>query len=162
MIIVVRPIELRDANAFIEKHHRHHKKVQGHRFSIACYRYNKKRKKFKLCGVAICGRPVSSKIDPLKVLDVTRLCTDGTYNVCSVLYSSAARAAKNIGYETIQTYILDHELGTTLKASGWKFVGMTKSRGHWHSRGKLAEPHLRKPKQRWIRELNPSMEELIP
>ena len=27
-------VELSEANAFVEKLHRHHKKVQGHRFSI--------------------------------------------------------------------------------------------------------------------------------
>lgn len=27
-------VELRDANEFVEKLHRHHRKVQGHRFSL--------------------------------------------------------------------------------------------------------------------------------
>lgn len=146
--LVVRPIELKQANAFVDELHRHHKPVRGHRFSIACYANE------KLCGVAILGRPVSSKIDPLEVLDVTRLCTDGTFNACSKLYSACARAAREIGYKRIQTYVLDTETASSLKASGWVFDGMTRSKGHWHSRGELQPEHLRKPKQRWIKVLN--------
>ena len=29
------PVTLREANAFVEQHHRHHGKVVGHKFSIA-------------------------------------------------------------------------------------------------------------------------------
>lgn len=29
------PISLKEANAFVEKHHRHHKQVTGHKFSVA-------------------------------------------------------------------------------------------------------------------------------
>ena len=30
------PVSLRDANAFVAAHHRHHKPVAGHKFSIGC------------------------------------------------------------------------------------------------------------------------------
>lgn len=30
------PISLAEANAFVEEHHRHHKPVVGHKFSIGC------------------------------------------------------------------------------------------------------------------------------
>ena len=39
------------------------------------------------------------------------------------LYAAAWRAAKNIGYKKLITYILDTETGTSLKAAGWKCVG---------------------------------------
>jgi hypothetical protein len=29
-------LELKQANAFVEQHHRHHKPARGHRFSIGC------------------------------------------------------------------------------------------------------------------------------
>ena len=75
-------VELKEANAFIEKIHRHHGKVQGHRFSIGAAKSGG-----GLCGVAVCGRPVSYQIDQKYVLEVTRLATDGTSNACSYLYS---------------------------------------------------------------------------
>ena len=107
------PISLKEANAFVEAYHRHHHKVVGHKFSIAASDGE------KIVGVAIIGRPVSRILDDGKTLEVTRLCTDGTYNACSFLYSRAARIAKEMGYHKIITYILEFEPGTSLKASGW-------------------------------------------
>ena len=42
-----------------------------------------------------------------------------SYNVCSYLYSAAARIAREMGYSKIITYILDSESGDSLKAAGW-------------------------------------------
>lgn len=47
------PITLKEANAFVEQHHRHHKPVTGHKFSVAAAANG------KIVGVAIVGRPVS-------------------------------------------------------------------------------------------------------
>lgn len=47
------PITLKEANAFVERYHRHHKPVVGHKFSIAASDGE------KIVGVAIVGRPVS-------------------------------------------------------------------------------------------------------
>lgn len=80
------PITLKEANAFVEQHHRHHKPVVGHKFSIAASDGE------KIVGVAIVGRPVSRYLDNGLTLEVNRLCTDGTRNACSFLYSAAWRA----------------------------------------------------------------------
>lgn len=111
------PITLKEANFFVEQHHRHHKPVTGHKFSIAASNGE------KIVGVAIVGRPVSRYLDDGWTLEVNRLCTDGTKNACSFLYSAAWRAAKNMGYKKLITYILQSENGASLKASGWKCVG---------------------------------------
>lgn len=111
------PITLKEANFFVEQHHRHHKPVTGHKFSIAASDGE------KIVGVAIVGRPVSHYLDDGWTLEVNRLCTDGTKNACSFLYSAAWRAAKNMGYKKLITYILQSENGASLKASGWKCVG---------------------------------------
>lgn len=111
------PITLKEANFFVEQHHRHHKPVTGHKFSIAASDGE------KIVGVAIVGRPVSRYLDDGWTLEVNRLCTDGTKNACSFLYSAAWRAAKNMGYKKLITYILQSENGVSLKASGWKCVG---------------------------------------
>ncbi len=63
------PISLKEANAFVEQHHRHHKPVTGHKFSIGCTDGE------KIVGVAIVGRPVSRYLDDSWTLEVNRLCT---------------------------------------------------------------------------------------
>ena len=51
------PMTLKEANAFVERYHRHHKPVTGHKFSIGCTEGE------KIVGVAIVGRPVSRYLD---------------------------------------------------------------------------------------------------
>ena len=106
----------------------------------------------RLVGAAIVGRPVSRGIDPYNVAEVTRLVTDGTKNACSALYSACARAAAAMGFLRIQTYILDSEPGTSLRASGWEFVAHT-SGGDWnHSTANAGTRRTDQPmeaKQRW-------------
>lgn len=111
------PITLAEANAFVEKYHRHHGKTAGHKFSIAVA------EKERIVGVAIIGRPVSRYMDDGWTLEVNRLCTDGTKNACSMLYAAAWRAARAMGYKRMITYILESEAGTSLKAAGWRCVG---------------------------------------
>lgn len=111
------PMSLAGANAFVAEHHRHHRPVVGHKFSIGC------EKNGQLVGVAIVGRPVSRHLDDGLTLEVTRLCTTGEKNACSMLYGAAARAAKAIGYRRIITYTLDTEDGASIRAAGWRCAG---------------------------------------
>ena len=46
----LKPISLRDANEYVRQHHRHHKPVAGHKFSIGCEADG------ALVGVIIAGR----------------------------------------------------------------------------------------------------------
>ena len=107
------PLRLADANAFVARLHRHCDPVVGHRFSVGAVKND------QLVGVAICTRPNARGLDPDTVLEVRRLCTDGTKNACSFLYGVSARVAKELGYHRIVTYILDSEPGTSLRAAGW-------------------------------------------
>ena len=107
------PLTLAQANEFVEKHHRHHRRVQGHKFSIGCESCG------ELVGVVIAGRPVSRYLDDGFTLEVTRLCTNGAKNAYSFLYGAAARAAAAMGYKRIITYTLESENGASLRASGW-------------------------------------------
>ena len=111
------PVTLKQANAFVAAHHRHHKPVTGHKFSIGCEQDG------QLVGVAIAGRPVSRHLDNGLTLEVTRLCTTGAQNACSMLYAAAARAARAIGYRKIITYTLDNEQGASIRAAGWICAG---------------------------------------
>ena len=118
--LFVVPLELSEANAFVERHHRHHSSAQGHRFSLGVID-----PAGNLHGACIVGRPVARLAgSPRDVLEVTRLVTDGTKNACSILYAAAARAGRAMGYLRIQTYILDSEPGTSLDAAGWDDEGV--------------------------------------
>ena len=83
------PCDLKTANEFVRKLHRHSRPVVGHRFSVGVADAAG-----VLRGVAIIGRPVAPRLDDGKAAEVTRLCTDGTRNACSMLYGAARRAAR--------------------------------------------------------------------
>lgn len=154
MTLRVVPLELREANAFVEEHHRHHKRVQGHRFSIGAVDEND-----VLHACAVLGRPTSG-LDPKRILEVTRMCSDGTYNACSILYSAAARAARAIGYERIQTYIFENENGSSLLASGWFLERKAHPSGRHHSRSD-GQPrnttYVEIGKTLWVKDLSSSL-----
>lgn len=118
----VERLELAEANAFVEQHHRHHKPVIGHVFSIGASHEG------RIVGIAIIGRPVARMRDDGVTAEVTRLATDGTKNACSFLYGASARAAFALGFKRIGTYILAAEPGTSLAAAGWRMIGETPGR----------------------------------
>ena len=143
------PLTLKEANEFVKQHHRHHKPTVGHKLSIGVANQNK-----ELIGAVILGRPVARNVNHQEVIEVTRLVTDGTKNACSILYAAAARVSREMGYKKIQTYILETEPGTSLRAAGWVFEINTAG-GDWN-RGKRKgrrtdQPQC--PKQRWAKEL---------
>ena len=141
-LLVLRPITLREANAFVLQHHRHHGPTVGHKFSIGLSDGE------KLVGVAIAGRPVSRYLDDGYTLEVARLCTDGTPNACSKLYAAVWRAAKAMGYRKAVTYILESESGASLRAAGWKCTGRA---GGLQWTGKRRPAQIRYPAQMKMR-----------
>ena len=151
MSLCVRPLTLREANALVSRWHRHHKPVVGQKFSIGCESNG------EFVGAVIVSRPVSRGCDFRRVAEVSRLVTNGTKNACSLLYSAAARACAAMGYERIQTYILESEPGTSLRAAGWRFDRMTAG-GDWNSshayraRGRRTDQPMG-PKQCWVKDL---------
>src|SRR5208283_4467922 len=100
MIIV--PMTLAEANAFVEKHHRHHKPVPGAKFCVGAW-------EDIIVGVAIVGRPVARMIDDGWTLEVNRVCTDGTKNANSMLYGACRRVTFALGYCRLVTYTLSEE-----------------------------------------------------
>lgn len=119
------PTSLEEANAFVSMHHRHHKPVTGHKFSIAIADADG-----KVRGVVIVGRPVSRMADNGLTLEVNRCCTDGVPNGCSMLYRAAWRAANAMGYTRLITYTLPEEGGSSLKGAGFKLIGLSGG-GKW-------------------------------
>ncbi len=110
------PISLEEANTFVAQHHRHHKPMPGHKFSIGAALGE------DIVAVAIVGRPVARSLDDGLTLEVNRLASDGTRNACSFLLGACARAAFALGYKRIGTYTLQSEPGQSLRAAGWSNV----------------------------------------
>ena len=81
-------------------------------------------------GVACVGRPVSRGFDDGWTLEVTRVASDGTRNVCSMLYGACRRASQALGYRRLVTYTLASEGGSSLRASGYREVWKTAG-GSW-------------------------------
>lgn len=119
------PIFQDEAFAFISANHRHHRKPVGSLFQVALSDGE------KIVGVGVVGRPVSRHLNDGFTMEVTRLCTDGTKNACSMLYSACWRIAKSMGYRRLITYILKSEPGTSLIAAGWKLIG-ERGGGSWN------------------------------
>ena len=142
MIDVV-PIKFKDACEFVKRHHRHHKPPVEHICSLAVAAGD------DIVGVAIIGRPVSRHIDNGLVAEVTRCCTDGTKNACSMLYASAWRAVRALGYKKLITYVLNTENGTSLKAAGWKCLGECGG-GSWNVKSRpRIDKHPTQMKIKW-------------
>lgn len=143
MSLQLTPVSLSEANAFIKRFHRHHKSVVGHKFSIAASLNN------KIVAIVIVGRPVSRYADNGFTLEVTRLCTDGTHNACSILYSAAWRASKAMGYKQLITYTLPSEGGASLRASNFKLIGQCGG-GSWNRANRpRIDKHPLQQKLKW-------------
>lgn len=126
----LQPITQREAFAFIRKHHRHHEPPRGFKFAIAVNDGE------RVVGVVTVGRPVARTLDDGWIAEVTRCCVeDGQPHVASKLYAAAWRAARAMGYRRLISYTLRTELGTSLKAAGWRTVGEAGG-GTWHRPGR--------------------------
>lgn len=75
----------------------------------------------KLVGVAICGRPVARALPQDRFVEINRVATDGTFNACSKLYATCASIAKLMGFDEIETTILESESGVSLRAAGFTY-----------------------------------------
>lgn len=140
-------VPLPTANEYVRVNHRHHRKVVQHKFSLGAYMGN------DLVGVSIVGRPVARMFDTGLRLEILRLCTDGTPNACSFLYSASARAGRALGYSVIGTYILASESGVSLRAAGFRFRHVTKGRSWSHPKRPREDKHPTENKTYWETDL---------
>jgi hypothetical protein len=143
----IMPCTLKEANEYVARYHRHHKPSVGHKFSIKCVTEE------GTVGVAICGRPVSRHLDNGEILEINRLCTDGTRNACSMLYGACSRIAKDMGYSKIITYILASENGASLKASNFVCEGIAGGEMWTGKRSGRDNGVPKEKKTRWVKVL---------
>ena len=143
MRLLLSPVTLEEANAFVAEHHRHHKPVPGAKFCIGVSNGE------KIVGVAIVGRPVARMVDDGWTLEINRTCTDGTRNANSILYAAARRAAWALGYKKLITYTLAEEGGASLRGAGFRNVGMAGG-GPWSRENRpRIDTHPLQKKIRW-------------
>src|SRR5690606_13651728 len=97
----------------------------------------------------IVGRPVSRMLQDGWTAEVTRCCTDGARNACSLLYRAAWRAARAMGYLRLITYTLPKEGGASLRGAGWTCIGIAGG-GSWSRRARpRVDTHPKQRKLRW-------------
>lgn len=154
-MLTIKPITFKVASEYIESHHRHNSRTAGCKFAIGCFNEE------NMVGVAVCGRPVSRHYDDGLTLEINRVCTDGTYNACSMLYGASCRVAKAMGYKKVITYTLVTENGASLKASnficegdagGVEWTGERNPKNQYRQMSLFKtkdKPHVMK--KRWVR-----------
>jgi len=126
MSLRLQPISINAANAIVKAWHRHHRPVTSAKFAISAVDA-----RGIVVGVAIIGRPVARASDDGRTAEVTRCCTDGSRNACSMLYRAAWRAAVAMGYRRLITYTLPSESGASLRGAGFKLLGQ-RGGGSWN------------------------------
>lgn len=142
-MLTIIPMALDEANAFVERYHRHHKPVPGAKFCIGVSLEG------SVVGVAIVGRPIARMLDDGWTLEVNRTCTDGTPNANSALYGACRRAAWALGYKKLITYTLPSESGISLVAAGWKCLGKAGG-GTWNREARpRVDTHPLQEKLKW-------------
>ncbi len=147
MSLILIPLTLREANAFVFDHHRHSKPVQGQKWSVGCSLAG------ELVGVAIAGRPRAHQLQDGFTIEILRVCTTGARNACSMLYGACCRAAAAMGYLLAVTYTLASEGGGSLRAAGFLPVAAVADR-QWNCRARPREERdLVGDKVRWERKL---------
>lgn len=130
MGLELRPVKRDDARPFIRDHHRHHGVPTGFMWAHGVHDDDG-----VLVGVATVGRPVARELDDGLTCEVTRLCTNGEPNACSMLYGASMRAAKAKGFRRGITYILSSEDGGSLRVAGWTFLWTVKGR-NWDTKSR--------------------------
>ena len=143
MKLSIVPVSIREAQRFVELHHRHHGPAHSHLFAVAVSDGESVR------GVAIVGRPVARMLCDGWTAEVVRVATDGCRNACSALYGAAWRACRALGYRKLVTYTLPSEGGGSLRGAGWTCIGEAGG-GSWSrkSRPRL-DLHPTQKKFRW-------------
>jgi hypothetical protein len=171
------PVTLREASAYIERHHRHHAPPRGCLFCVGvcvgerpcpfcqgrgyvdlpdaesgetcCPDCEGSGDGDRIAGVAVVGRPVARELQDGYTAEVTRVCTDGTRNACSMLYAAAWRACRALGYRRLVTYTLPSEGGASLRGAGWRCIGAAGG-GSWDTPSRpRVDMHPTQQKLRW-------------
>jgi len=143
--LAVSPITRDAAFAFIREHHRHLRRDKpGWLFGV-CLRDEAG----AVVAVAYLSRPASRHLQDGFTAEVSRCCTLGQPNACSMLYGALRRAASALEYKRVITYTRADEPGSSVRAAG--FVCDRESEGgEWSRAERPRKTDDPTPKVRWI------------
>ncbi len=144
--ITVVPCTVKRAKAEVLRLHRHLKVVGWGRFAVAVAVNG------AVVGVGLVGNGPQVWEGSSKMV-ITRVATDGTPNACSKIYGALCRAGRELGYTEAWTYTLPEEPGTSLRAAGFKDMGLTAGGEHDRKGRPRAKAVRAEPKRRWLRVL---------
>ena len=116
------PLDQETAFDFIRQYHRHHEPPPGDILRVGIVLDG------ELVGAATWGRCVARELNDGFTAEITRVCSDGTPNVCSMLYGACVRMALAAGYRKVVSYVLASETGASAKAAGFRVVAHVKGR----------------------------------
>lgn len=144
MKLRIGPCTLTQAEEFVQDWHRTHDASQGGLWAVSLWRGE------ELVGVAIAGRPVSQVLQRRGYCEVIRVCViEGVEGGCSMLYRRVRRIGQLMGYERFVSYTLPGETGASLRAAGFREVGMTRG-GSWdRDMRPRTDKHPTQSKLRW-------------
>ena len=144
------PITLREANDFVEAHHRHSARTSndGGKYAIGPRHHD------QLVGVAIVGRPIARMLQDGGTAELLRLCTspEAPKGSGSKLYSRAKRIWQLMGGVRFVTYTLTSEGGETMRGVGFsddQAVPVPAAKWSRPSRERKSRPIEALDKQRW-------------
>ena len=151
----IRPISIKDADAFVSLHHRHNKAAGNGKFAICCFIELQVMNGvwYYTIGVGIGGRPRSRHLDNGITFEIYRVCTTGHKNSTSFIYSKMKKIAQLMGYVKIITYTLQSESGSSLKAIGASVEKVVEHKKQWNDSGGIKRNFQLvtiEPKYRWI------------
>jgi hypothetical protein len=138
MSLRLRPTTITEAKAFVAKLHRHNEPPVSGLFAVGASTLGQRD---QLVAVVIGARPNGRGLDDGWTCELTRLCSDGTYNACSLLYAAGARVAMAMGYQSAITYTLASEPGTSLLAAGWEREEELPPRKKWDTPARRRYQH---------------------
>lgn len=107
------PMSIKEARAFIARHHRTHKRLKViARFAVGAARDD------EVVAAAITGNPKARELQDGWTAEVVRVCSidarpegDHASCACSMLYAASWRAARALGFRRAVTYTLPSEGG---------------------------------------------------
>lgn len=139
------PVTLAEANAYVERYHRHNGQLPSSKFACAAID-----DAGLVRGVVVAGLPKARMLMSRTTIEVNRVCADGTRDACSQLYAAVVRAGKALGYRRFVTYTVESEDGASLKASGWTKT-LDSGGGSWarEARPVVSDAHDLGKKTRW-------------
>lgn len=127
MPLTIVPINLREANDFVENFHRHNGRIQrdGGKFAIAVLD-----EQGEMWGVGIVARPLARTLDDGLTAEIRRTCVrDGApRNANSMLLGRCWRIWEQMGGKRMITYTLSSESGASLRGAGFRIMGEAKGR----------------------------------